>query len=636
MIDFENLDSKEILDLSIYDEIYAQEDEFERLQATNSLILRAKELRMVGMVKQNIDRYEKKLRERQHEEDTKSKQQVAPSSGGKVTEFYPDKKGVEYVNLYCGSWIATEEGIYSMTSSRPMEIACYHPILPIERMVNMETGEEYIRLVWKRNGIWHEKTVSKEIIATARNITSLAKFGISVTSENAKLLVKYLSDVENWNNDHIQVVQSSSKMGWHKVDTFLPYDEDIVFDGDARFHNLKECIRSGGDYSAWLKCMHTVRASKSLEPRLALAASFASPLVKVYSGLPFIVDLNGETEGGKTVCLMVAASVWADPAEHQYIGDFKSTDVALEVRADMLNNLPMILDDTSKASARIRDNFESLVYDLCSGKGKSRSNKDLGADREYTWLNTIICNGEKPLSYYVEQGGAINRILEVECQQKIFNDPRMVAETVKWNYGHAGKIFIEHIKGMTKEQLDAIQQKHEAELFKLGDKMQKQILAVSIILAADEIATECIFKDGNQLKAEDVKSVLTDRSKVSENSRCYEYLIDSINEHMMNFDPLGNAEQWGILEPEQNKVFFYKDALKKQVEKEGYSFNAFVRWAINQDLLVTREEKGIRRDTVVKKFNGRTRRMVCLKLVEDVDEFFDAKKEESEDATLFN
>ena len=96
-----------------------------------------------------------------------------------------------------------------------------------------------------------------------------------------------------------------------------------------------------------------------------LAASFASVLIEPLGGLPFFVDLWGETEGGKSVSLMLAASVWANPDESQYIGDFKTTDVALEAKADMLNHLPMMLDDTSKTSARIRDNFEGIVYDLC-------------------------------------------------------------------------------------------------------------------------------------------------------------------------------------------------------------------------------------------------------------------------------
>ena len=146
-----------------------------------------------------------------------------------------------------------------------------------------------------------------------------------------------------------------------------------------------------------------------------LAASFASVLLPILGGLPFFVDLWGETEGGKTVSLMLACSVWANPDESSYIGDFKSTDVALEARADFLNNLPMMLDDTSKTSERIRDNFEGIVYDLCSGKGKSRSDKELGIRRENRWRNVILTNGERPLSSYVNQGGAINRILELEC-----------------------------------------------------------------------------------------------------------------------------------------------------------------------------------------------------------------------------
>lgn len=105
----------------------------------------------------------------------------------------------------------------------------------------------------------------------------------------------------------------------------------------------------------------------------------------------------------------------------------------------MLNHLPMMLDDTSKTSARIRDNFEGIVYDLCSGKGKSRSNKDLGINRENRWKNCIITNGERPLNSYVSQGGAINRILELECSQKIYEDPQRTAEILKKNYGFAGR-----------------------------------------------------------------------------------------------------------------------------------------------------------------------------------------------------
>ena len=87
--------------------------------------------------------------------------------------------------------------------------------------------------------------------------------------------------------------------------------------------------------------------SGRMEIKFYLAASFASVLVGLLGTLPFIVDLWGDTEGGKSVDMMLATSVWANPADNAYIADFKTTDVQLEVRSDLLNNLPLMLDDSS-------------------------------------------------------------------------------------------------------------------------------------------------------------------------------------------------------------------------------------------------------------------------------------------------
>lgn len=58
---------------------------------------------------------------------------------------------------------------------------------------------------------------------TSRAITNLARFGVQVNSENARLLVKYLADVEMYNADMIDIQHSTSKLGWHG-NTFVPYD----------------------------------------------------------------------------------------------------------------------------------------------------------------------------------------------------------------------------------------------------------------------------------------------------------------------------------------------------------------------------------------------------------------------------
>ena len=301
-------------------------------------------------------------------------------------------------NLLCGAWQANmEDGIVMQTNDNTKGVlACYHPILPVRRLVNVQTQEERVEIAYYRNHYWHFQTVPRSTISSAQKIVSLASVGVGVTSESARPLVRYLADIEAWNEDAIPVEVSSSKLGWHngrnKELLFLPYDEgEIHFDSGSDFRDLYKAISKQGDFDRWLAVAKRVRARDRLEARILLAASFASVLVSRLDILPFFVDLWGETEGGKTVALMLAASVWGDPADGKYIGDFKTTDTALEVKADVLNHLPMFLDDTSKTSARVRDNFESIIYDLCSGKGKSRSNRALGTRRENKWKNVFIC-----------------------------------------------------------------------------------------------------------------------------------------------------------------------------------------------------------------------------------------------------
>ena len=59
-----------------------------------------------------------------------------------ITNFYPDSVDKEYPNMACGSWIATENGIFSSETSKARELVCHHPIMPIRRLKNIETGEE--------------------------------------------------------------------------------------------------------------------------------------------------------------------------------------------------------------------------------------------------------------------------------------------------------------------------------------------------------------------------------------------------------------------------------------------------------------------------------------------------------------
>lgn len=594
------LTAESILSDEVLSEVFDQEDELYKARLLLSLEDRAGELGVKKKFQELVKAYKRVEKEMKRLQKEKTRQPC-------ILDQWTNFEG-PYDRMQCREWIATEDGIClrNPTTGYVDALACYHPILPVERLKNMETGEEQIKLAYKRNGRWEEIIVPKTMVTSANKIVSLSGRGIAVTSENAKYLVRYLADVENANEGYIKVQHSTSKLGWVRGG-FLPYDTDIVFDGDARFRQIAESITQTGSRNKWYEHVLQLRKTGRIEIKMMLAAAFSSVLVQPLGGLPYFVDLWGETEGGKTVSLMVAASVWADPDESAYIKDYKGTEVGLEAICDLLNNLPLILDDSSKKNRRIEDNFEGLVYDLCSGKGKTRSNKELGLNRENHWKNCILTNGERPLSSYVTQGGAINRILEIECGERVFSNPGQTAELVKRNYGFAGKEFVDLVKELGMEKIQKIQQDF-LHILADDEKMQKQNLSMSIILTADKLATDYLFKDGRYIALEDAKEILTDRNEVSDNERCYQYILGEIDINRSKFESDSMIERWGLIE--NGYAVIYNNIMDRICQKGGFSKHAFLKWADKQGLIQTQNGK----TTKVKKIDGSSCRCVFLRL----------------------
>lgn len=590
-----------ILEEKVFIELFDQEDEIYKARLMISLEERAGELGVKTKFTRLLNAYKKVERESRQ----KSSRHMS------LVENWTNFTG-PYGRMQCKSWQASDEGIYLFNPNTGITdiVACYHPILPVERMKNLETGEERLRLAYKRNGRWDEIIVPKTVVTSASKIVSLSGRGISVTSENAKFLVRYLADVENANDDHINVMYSSSKLGWIHGG-FMPYDTEISFDGDIRCRQIYDSIQQAGSRNKWFGYVSGLRRAGRIEIKFMLAASFSSVLIQPLSGLPFFVDLWGETEGGKSITLALAASVWACPEESAYIKDYKGTDVGLEVICDLLNHLPLILDDTSKKNRKIEENFEGLVYDLCSGKGKTRSNKELSINRENHWKNCILTNGERPLSSYVTQGGAINRILELECGSRVYANPGEVLEVIKGNYGHAGREFVEVVKDLGIPKIKKLQQEILQELSD-DEKMQKQSLSLSIILTADRIATDYLFKDGQYISLEDAKEVLVDRDELSDNERCYEFLMDKITMNPARFGTdVENIEKWGIVNRD-GYAAIYPAAFAELCKSGGFSKTAFLSWADRKGLLQTNPG---RKDKTMK-VAGRVIRCIFLKITE--------------------
>lgn len=529
-------------------------------------------------------------------------------------------KGGGYKDFRCGNWFADETGIKSFTMFSENQ-ACSHPILPIQILTNAETGFCKVKLAYKVRGQWKEIVVDKEIISSSNKIVSLSKYNIRVTSENAKNLVQYLSDIESFNEDYIVENISTSKLGWIKQE-FMPYGRNIIFDNDKSFRTVFDSIKEFGDRESWYKLVRDIRATKRFESQINIIASLSSPIVELVNGLPFIVDLYGKTGNGKTVSLMLASSVWANPDDNEYITDPKSTVTALELRLDFLNNLPMLIDDMAQLKNKYDGDFSELVYFLCSGKGKDRANQNLGINKSTTWKNVMIVNSEHSMVTETMQGGAVNRIIDVKTQDgAIFQDGNYVVGILKENYGFCGKEFIELLKEVGQDKIKEMQKQFMQDIIisakKLGiEKEEKQIMPMSILLTADKLATDNLFQDGIYLDFDYCVSLLKSKGEVSEDERAYEYIMSevAINKNKFVPDTRGEfkGEVWGQIKDDYAIIMM--NVFHAMAKRGNFSSSGFLSWAKENNLL---QPSADGQPSKSKRLNGSTSRCVFLKLPDE-------------------
>ena len=535
---------------------------------------------------------------------------------GTVTPGYnkTDFTGQE-MELDCGGWSATDTGIYG-TDKMGFEItACYHPIMPVQRLVNVDTREHKVQLAYRLSRRWDTVIVDRNVISDSRSIIGLSKYGIMVNSETGKALVRYLADVEQLNYDLIPEVASVGRLGWIEGYGFSPYEEELVFDGEETYRTRFESIQEHGSRKAWLDCVRAVRSGKTpgnVIARIVLAASFASVLVGPCHCLPFFVHLWGGSETGKSLSLVLAASVWANPEIGVYIQTFNATEVGKELGAAFCNSLPLIIDELQLVKDNRKD-FDRMIYQLSEGVGRARGRKQGGLQKTPTWRNCVITTGEFPIISANSGEGAVNRTIEVDCHDtKLFDEPKKTATSLYANYGFAGREFVEHLmEDGAQERVQALQEDLQGAI-KTGDTMDKQTASAALILAADRLSEEWIFKDGVLLHPEDIRPFLVSKETVNQNARALQYLYDFININQARFGLNAEAHQgevWGDLDDDY--AYIIRSKFDQILQDEGFNASAFLGWAKGNGYIQC-SSKG--EPTKPKRINGRVSRCVWLKM----------------------
>ena len=485
------------------------------------------------------------------------------------------------LELDSGQWECDDFGVVTTLGEGAQVQACCHPILPVERLVNIDTNTEKLKIAYKKGHVWRSLIADKETLASGSKILSLANQGVAVNSENCRWLIRYLHDTENLNYDRLPEKKSIGRCGWVEDYGFAPYVEDLVFDGELSFKHIFESIHSKGSKKKWLEVAKEAR--QTMQSRIILDAAFASVLVEPLGCLPFFVHIWSSVSGtGKTLSLMLAASVWADPAKGRYWSTFNSTGVGQELTAGFLNHLPLILDELQLV--RDKKNFDKTVYELSEGVGRTRGAKNGGVQQTTKWANTIITSGESPLTSFSSGAGALNRIVEISCTEKLFENGMEVAATLRQNYGFAGKEFVEWLE---KGNMELVRRSFDLYYndFANGEVAEKQVMAAGLLLATDMAVTMLFFPDEQPLEAKELAQYLKTKSEADINRRAYDYLLQTCQMNPSRFkdDEDNKGELWGV----SDDNFFYIFRLKFQqlCQQEGFHDVALLAWLKENKLI---------------------------------------------------
>lgn len=529
-------------------------NEIDRIEFEDQLYLQAKKLGIEKRFKETLKRYEKILNNKIDINDN--------------NELPKSNYNIE--NYDFGSYTCNINGISDKSNVK----FSYFPVIPVERYINEDTGKEKVKIIFFREGSWKEKIVDKSQLAISQKLLLLSDDGIDVNSENVKLYIKYFNEIMNIND--IKKLDSISHIGW-KGDLFVPYDSHGIFDGADDFKNIYKAIGSKGNYDKWKDCVFELRKHKVI--KLLMATTLASPLLEKLNLQPFMVNLWSSLSGnGKTLSCMVAMSIWGNPDIGALRLSSNNTQNYYSVVASFMRNFTCYFDELQIVKRSKYLDLESLVMDLCNGTEKGRLNKNSQAKEVKTWNNNFLFTSNDKLVKENAGEQVYNRVIDLEIGEKIVENGQDIAKVIKENYGFAGKEYIKYVQSIGFEEIFNRFKNINKEILEKTKATDKQASSLAVLLLANQLANECIFKDDYILQVEDIIEYVNDKDDIKTSVKAKDYIIAIINANWKRFDENNYGECWGY----KDEFFCIINAqiLYRELLKGGYEFDTVKKeWA---------------------------------------------------------
>lgn len=302
----------------------------------------------------------------------------------------------------------------------------------------------------------------REVTYPLKCFSSEQQFKVNATSQNIldrgtpKRVMYFMSSWIEKLEAQKRFTKLGERLGWvedeGKHGFVLP--DQVYWDGvpatdthsmiEASLHTAYACK---GDLDTWRAAAQTLVDSGSSEATLAIALSFAAPLMHYTTVAGGILSLNSERSGtGKTTAMEVGASVWGSPRNLMVL----SSDTANSVlgKISRAPNMPVYWDEiiTSHSSQAAHELIDR-VFRISQGRERSRMRTDRSIVSGGDW-NTLMCVAanyslmDTLRSVKSVADADMMRLVEISVPALLLHSKAAHAiHQIHSNHGHAGRVY---------------------------------------------------------------------------------------------------------------------------------------------------------------------------------------------------
>lgn len=342
-----------------------------------------------------------------------------------------------------------------------------YDLIPIKRMTSPFDGEcLHMRHFTPKDGV-------KDIIIPMKMLGKTDVFkeflyaqAVMVTEVAFPHFKDYLMKWSTYLIKMQKVEEMRVQMGWTKNPDFGSFVVgDVEINTLGRFkcpvspttRNITPYLHPQGDLEVWQKIIQQYADNSNFYMyAYGVLVGLASPLIAFSNINGMTISFNGEKGTGKTGILYAGLSAFGNPEKQKIATQDGATQNGLLTRATVLNSVMLGLDEVTNWKNEI---ISDVVFKLAMNEmGKIRVQSSYNTERktgEGSKLITVMTTNksviDKLKAHNPDSGGELRRLLEFEISQ--LNGGIKLPDSLgfqlfdglKYNYGHAGPVFIEEI-----------------------------------------------------------------------------------------------------------------------------------------------------------------------------------------------